>query len=210
MNENHGARFDQSKPSVSLRVRLFSAEVEAELGRELTYYNSFFTEYDSKAFFWGLSASYSPLKDLDVVLGYVFKSSDNVGFDQSALVPQIDPTVDTEYGDATYQEDRFELNLSYRLPLQSNWNWKVGLALQRSLRYYQSSLALQQDPFHVGRKDRRDLIEPSLSLSPSPPLELELRFGYDRRRTESPDPAVSRIKNFDDRSFEFAVIYQVF
>jgi len=209
-NAYHGAQFDLSRPSASLRLRLAPYEFEAELGRELIYYNSFFTEYDLEAIFWGLSAAYSPREDLDLALGYTFKSSDNVGFEQSAEVAQIDPSVDTEYGDASYEEDQYSLKLSYLLPLRTHWDWKASLDLRRALRYYQSALPLLQDPFHAGRQDRRDTFEPALSVSPLPTVELELRFTYDLRRTDSPDPSVTRIKNFDDRTFEFTLIYQVF
>jgi hypothetical protein len=209
-DEYRGAQFDLFRPAASLRVRPPGLELEAEFGRELIYYSEYFTEYDAEAFFWNLSASRKIMESLDITAGYGFKSSDNVGFDQIGSAAQVDPTADTEYGDASYEEDEFSLNLSYLLPLLSEWDWTIGLRWQHSLRYYQSALPAEQDLFHVGRKDRRDSLEPSLTLSPSPALELELRFTYDRRRTTSPSPAVSQIKDYDQHILEFTVIYQVF
>ncbi len=210
LNEYHAAQFDQSRPSASLRLRLPPYEIEAEYGREFTYYNTYFTEYDVEAYFWDFTGSYTALHDLTISLDYLFKVSENVGFNQPDEGELINPTEDTESGDASYEEDQFGLSLIYDLPLESNWIWNVGLGLRRSWRYYQSSQPFMQDPFHAGRKDRRDMIEPFIGFSPQSNVELEFRFTYDLRRTDSPDPAVSSTKNFDNRSFEVTLVYQLF
>ena len=210
LNEYHGCEFDLYRSAVSLRYRLPPYQIEGQVGREYTYYNSFFTEYDAEATIWGLSGSYQTPLDLDISLGYELKVSDNIGFKQSDLVAAIDPNEDTEYGDSSYEEDRFNLDLSYPLPLESTWGWTVSLGLERRLRYYQSDLPFDQDPFHVGRKDRRDRIEPAIAFSPSPVIDIQWSFTYDQRRTESPDPLVPSIKNFVSRTVELTVIYQVF
>jgi len=209
-NVYRGAQFDLFRPAVSLRVRSPWAEFEAEGGRELTYYSEYFTEYDAEAFFGNVSASRTIFADLSLTVGYGFKVSDNIGFDQVGAVSPTDPTVDTEYGDASYEEDQYSLEIAYLLPLPTDWKWRIGLNVQHSERFYQSSLTSLQDPFHVGREDRRTSFEPSLTVSPASSLDLELRYSYDRRRTDSPIPTVSPIKNFDQHSIEFSVIYQIF
>lgn len=210
VGEYRGCEFNLYQPAIRLRWRFPPYEVEGDLGREFIYYDGSFTEYDSEAIYWGLSGSYDGIEDLNVTLGYAFKVSDNVGFNQSSLVSPVDPSVDTEYGDSSYEEDQYSLRLSYHIPFESNWDWEVSLAVQRRLRYYQSDLSTLQDPFHIGRKDRRDIIEPAVSFSPSSQVQIELRFSYDLRRTDSPDPVVSSIKNYDDHSFEFSVDYRIF
>ena len=89
-------------------------------------------------------------------------------------------------------------------------NWQVGFEFERRLRYYQSNLPLNQDPFHAGRKDRRDIIATKVSLSASKAIDLEFIFTYDLRRTESPESVVSDIKNYNSRAFELNAVYQVF
>ncbi|HEX7344870.1 MAG TPA: hypothetical protein VF398_11425 [bacterium] len=209
-NAFRGAQFDLFRPAVSLRVRSPWAEFEAEGGRELTYYSEYFTEYDAEAFFWNVSASRTILENLSLTVGYGLKVSDNIGFDQIGVGSLTDPTVDTEYGDASYEEDQYSLEIAYLLPLPAKWDWKIGLNVQHSERYYQSSLTSLQDPFHVGREDRRTSFEPSLTVSPGLSLDLELRYSYDRRRTDSPVPSVSQVKDFDQHAIEFSVIYQIF
>ncbi|RJP76916.1 MAG: hypothetical protein C4524_09200 [Candidatus Zixiibacteriota bacterium] len=205
-----GAEFDLTRPAASLRFRLPPYEVEAEYGREFVYYNNYFTEYDAEADFYGVTVAYTGFPRLDASLEYNFKVSDNIGFRQSSTVYLSAAGEDSEYGDGSYEEDRYALNLQYRLPLDSEWDWSVVLGLQRSLRYYQSEQSLVEDPFHAGRRDRRDILETAVILSPYYELEFEARFIYDLRRTDSPDPNVSAIKDFDDRTIEFTLTYQVF
>ncbi len=209
-NVYRGAQFDLFRPAISLRVRSPWAEFEAEWGRELTYYSEYFTEYDAEAFYWSLSAARTILEDLSFTVGYGLKVSDNIGFNQVGAVSPTDPTVDTEYGDASYEEDQYSIEIAYLLPLPTEWNWRIGLNVNHAERFYQSSLTPLQDPFHVGREDRRTSFEPSLTVSPGSSLDLELRYTYDRRRTDSPTPTISKIKNFDQHSIEFSVIYQIF
>jgi hypothetical protein len=208
--EFHPAEFDLSRPSLSARVRYKPVELEAEIGRETTYYNGYFTEFDSRAAFYSLTGFYTIIENLETSLGYAYKVSDNIGYDPSAQVGPLNPTVDSEYGNADFQENRFFLACSYQLPLNSYWIWTLSLDVQHGWRYYQTQRPPRDDPFHAGRKDRRDSISPALSISPAPDLELGLRFTYELRRTDSPDPDVARVKDYDSRSFEFTFVYQVF
>jgi hypothetical protein len=209
-NEFHSCRFDMYQPAVRFRYRLSPYEIEGEGGREYIYYNKFFTEYDTEAYFLGVNGTYSGIQDLTLSLGYRFKSADNIGFSQNSLLPSTDPLSDAEYGDGTYEEDQYSFDISYLLPIEFYWDWKVNFSFSRSIRYYQSTQSLSQDPFHVGRKDRRDKWNPSLVVSPLQILDLEFSFIYDLRRTASPDPTVSSIKNFDDRVFQVTLVYQVY
>lgn len=210
LNEYHGCTFDLYQPLVRLRLRFSPFEIEGRFGREYTYYNRFFTEYDSEASFFGIEGSYKVAWGLDLSLGYEFKASDNIGFSPAATPSAANPNEDTEYGDSSYDEDRVIFGATYFLPLESPLNWRMGLDFERRLRYYQSDLSQNQDPFHVGREDRRDIIEPGIAFSPSSTLEVEFKFSYDLRRSKSPSPSVSDVKNYDRRSFELTVNYQVF
>lgn len=209
-NEFHSCRFDLYQPALRFRYRLPPYEIEGEAGREFIYYNRFFTEYDTEAFFLGINGTYSGIQDVTLSLGYRFKSADNVGFSQTSLLPSSDPLSDAEYGDGTYEEDQYSFDVSYLLPIDFYWDWKVNFAFSRSIRCYQSEQSFYQDPFHAGRKDRRDKINPSLIVSPLQILDLEFSFLYDLRRTDSPDPTVGSIKNFDDRVFQVTLVYQVY
>ena len=150
-----------------------------------------------------------PAPLLNLSLGYQLKTSDNVGFDQNIQVSPAELVEDTEYGDSSYEEDRFRINLSYPLPLEAPWDWELGLDYQRRIRYYQSELNLSDDPFHTGREDDRILITPSIKFSSSFDLDFKLEYTYDQRDTDSPEPSVSSVKNFKNHTIELTVTYQI-
>lgn len=210
LDEYHNCEFTMYRPAVRLRYRINPFDIEGSMGREYAYYNEYFTEYDAEADFWGIESSYDTPFGLDVSLGYEYKISDNIGFDQVNMSAPIDPYEDTEYGDSSYEEDRFQLSLGYNLPIDSRWNWKVSIDFDRRLRYYQSELPYEQDRFHTGRKDRRSTIASSISFSPSSTVDLSFRFIYDQRRTDSLDPIVASIKNYVRRTYSVTMIYQIF
>lgn len=210
LNEYHSCNFDWYKPSAQIRWQIKPFQIESQFGLEWTYYNSHFTEYDSEAIFIGLSSTYQTPYDLDVTAGYLYKNSDNIGFNQASSLGSGISEEDAEYGDSSYEEDQYNLIFNYCLPLPSEWNWNFRLEIERRVRYYQSSLTVTQDPFHAGRSDTRDQIKPKISFSPSHSIEMEFEFTYDQRRTESPELVVPSIKNFVHRTFELTIIYQVF
>ncbi len=210
LDEYHSCDFDLHRPTARLRYRLPPYEIEGGFGREYIYYNGYFTEYDSEANFYNLEGSYTTPFNLDISLGYEYKESDNVGFVADEQMASSSPIEDTEYGDSSYEENRFNVTALYPLPIESSLNWQLGIEFERRLRYYQSSLPLNQDPFHAGRKDRRDIIATKVSLSATKAVSLEFKFTYDLRRTESPESVVRDIKNYDRRTFELNVVYQVF
>ncbi|MFH1862510.1 MAG: hypothetical protein ABH878_06810 [bacterium] len=210
LNEPHGCEFDLSKSAVAVRADFRLFELEGELGRELVYYNSHFTEYDSEAWYWGLAGTFTWITDLQMTAGFSLKISDNIGFDQSTATLPGSATEDTEYGDGSYQEDQYNLSLVYDLPVESSWNWRVSFTFEQRWRYYQSDLTVANDPFHAGRRDRRSLVDMAFGFVPYHQLDVELRFMYDQRRTTSPEPLVTSIKGFDNRSLEIILTYQVF
>ena len=209
-DEYRGAQFDLFRPAYSLRLRVSGVDLETELGWEIAYYNEYFTEYDAEAWFWKFSVSRRFVERLEASFEYTFTASDNIGFDQSTIVPPQDPLTDTEYGDATYEEDEYALSLSYLLPLETRWDWRIAFGYRRANRYYQSQLPLAQDGFHTGREDHRNTFSPSLTISPLSTLDLEFTFSYDQRRSDSPNDSVPKIKNYDERSFEIGIVYQIF
>ncbi len=209
LDEYHTCDFNSYRPSLRLRFRQPPYQIEGQLGREFIYYNKYFTEYDSEGTYWGIKGSYKTPINLNLSLGYQLKTSDNVGFDQNIQVSPAELVEDTEYGDSSYEEDRFRINLSYPLPLKAPWDWELGLDYQRRIRYYQSELNLSDDPFHTGREDDRILITPSIKFSSSFDLDFKLEYTYDQRETDSPEPSVSSVKNFKNHTIELTVTYQI-
>ncbi|TKJ41892.1 hypothetical protein CEE37_04805 [candidate division LCP-89 bacterium B3_LCP] len=209
-NQYQSCNFNIYRPSVRIKYRHKPFEVDVRYGKEYIYYNEYFTEYDSEAYFTRVSGAYESPLGFDLSLGYEFKVSDNIGFDQTSVLGVTLVEEDTEYGDSSYEENRYLFTLDYKLPVKSAFDWSVGIDFDRRLRYYQSGQPFDIDKFHAGRKDRRDRIETTVTCTPSSNLNVGFSFIYDQRRTESPDPIVSSIKNFDHRTIELTMIYTVF
>ncbi|MBU0519785.1 hypothetical protein KJ564_12715 [bacterium] len=206
----HSCEFDQYKPTVKLRWHFSPFNLEASYSRELLYYNPHFTEYDNEGDVWGIEASYElPIK-LQLSAGYFLTVADNVGFDQTGAFIPVDPSEDAEYGDSSYEEDEFIFNVRYPLPVKKSMQWVLFMNLSQRFRYYQTDLSVLDDPFHAGREDHRTIIDTGVSFSPSSDLDIELQFTIDQRRTDSPAETVSSIKDYDRRTVELIVTYQVF
>jgi len=133
-----------------------------------------------------------------------------VGFTQDHFGTAQNPLEDSENGDSSYEEDRYVLQASYELPFNAPWDWNLGIECQRRMRFYQSDLGVDIDPFHAGREDTRNLITPGIKFSSSFDLDFEISFTYDQRKADSPQPAVPSAKNFIHRTFELTVTYQIF
>ncbi len=210
MNDYYSCDFDSYRPTVKLRFRRSPYQIEGQFGREYIYYNNYFTEYDSEGIFWGFTGSYNMPFDLNLSLGYLYKVSDNIGFNQNDQAAIQNPVEDAEYGDSSYEEDRYLVKANYKLPFKSPWDWDVGVDYQRRMRFYQSQLSCSDDPFHAGREDVRTIITPGVKFSSSFDIDFEFSFTYDQRKTDSPEPVVPSIKNFIHRTFELTVTYQIF
>jgi hypothetical protein len=210
LSQYYPCDFDAYRQTARFRWRLNPAELEARWGREFLYYNDHFTEYDSEAFFWGLNASYRLPIRVKFSAGYEFKASDNIGFASSPVTTGTSPLEDTEYGDSSYEEDRYRLRLDCPLKTTVSRTYKFTFEYEHRLRYYQSDQPVEDDPFHTGRKDRRRIFVTTLSLDLQTKIGFKAVFTYDQRRTDSPVTTVSEIKNYDNRIFELVVTYQVF
>ncbi len=210
LDQYYPCDFDAYRQTARFRWRTRPVELEARLGRELLYYNDHFTEYDSEALFWRVDASCKLPAEARVSAGYEFKVSDNIGFASAPSYGGAPLSEDTEYGDSSYEEDRYRLALNCPLKTTASRTYGFAFEYEHRLRYYQSEQPVEADPFHAGRKDRRRIFTTALSLDLQTRVGFKAVFTYDQRRTDSPVTAVPEIKNYDNRIFELVVTYQVF
>ncbi|MCX6641619.1 MAG: hypothetical protein NTW14_14235 [bacterium] len=208
--EYHNCDFNLYQPAVKLRYRKLPWVVDLEYAREMIYYNSYFTEYDSRANLYGLKGTWEFPTGASVAIGYQFKHSDNIGYEPPQIEQTGNPNEETEAGDGSYEENRYLLEVFYPLPIDSDWNWHSGIKFQHRQRFYQSSLTLAQDAIHAGREDRRDIVKALVSVSPTTQLDLELSITFDVRRTTSQNSSVSAAKDFDDHALDLTLSYRLF
>lgn len=159
----HGATMDAEELRLRLRARAKDfadwatrPEAELTLAREVTNYNAWFTEYDTRDWSLGVDLGLRLPQDVDLDLGYAFAAADNVGFDGLVGGESVSVLQNDEGGDGSFEEDRWHLGLGWGppgLPLDFGLGW-----LLRE-RWYSSDLGEMLDPVHSGRHDRRSSAE---------------------------------------------------
>lgn len=158
--QDHGASFDSDNGTLTAKARgrdrgrwFRQPGISLRASRSTEYYNAWFTEYDMESTLWGAQLGWRMPAGLDAAVGYSWVRADNVGF-TGAQGGQVNLGADSESGDATHQEDQFNVDLGWsgsgRLKAFS-----ADASLLARDRFYQSGLGEVMDPYHAGRHDRR-------------------------------------------------------
>ncbi len=214
--ETRGCTFDSNQFRLRARARandfgpwLQRPGLELSWMLEDTWYNEWFTEYDTESWSLGAEFSWRMPADVDVAVEYRYTVNDNVGYDPTRITPIL-PGEDDEGGDGSNEEDRYNLSLGYDLPL-SWWKRELPLGLDFTLRdrWYQSEMTELDDPLHSGRHDRRYLLAFSArwdvldQLSVTPMIEREWRV------TEGPYEGLAELKDFYVLRWGLALRYRL-
>lgn len=196
-SEFHSARFANWYHSGAFRYKLSRPLwIEAEAGFGSFYYNRKFTEFDSEYFDVGGTAGYR-IKVWSFSAGYTRRISDNIGKEQLGGVPQArDPFLDSEYGDADFSEDEWNVGVGGDLSFITWRTINLDATYKWRRRAYLTNNDLELDPFHRGRLDRRGQFTVTLNTKLDGRLSVDLFSGYDQRHSESPTPSVPAVKNF--------------
>jgi len=207
----HAARFQDWQYRIAPRFRLGRSLLIELLGEfETTYYNSKFTEYDSEMFSLGVGAEYRRFHEFTFAFDYRRNRSDNVGHRQIGSLEwgAEDPLgEDTEYGDATFDEDEFGATVSRPVDLFAAIPIDISVQGRLRWRVYTTDNSLDEDPFHRGRLDKRWEITPSVTAGLTRRVDLALGYTHEERRTTSDVARVKDIKNFRVRELYIALEY---
>lgn len=208
--EYHSARFANWYYSGAFRYKVMDPLwLELQAGYGTFYYNRKFTEYDSEYHDAGVEAGYR-IKNWSASAGYTRRLSDNVGKGQLGGVPAIaDPQVDTEYGDADFNEDELNFGLGGDLDFITWRPVSLDLGYKWRRRVYMTDRALELDPFHRGRLDKRGQLTVTLTTDVSRHFTVDVFSGYDERRSESPNPSVPAVKNFVRHEYGVRLNYEI-
>jgi hypothetical protein len=195
------ARFQSWQYRVAPRFRFWKPLwIELRTEFETLYYNSAFTEYDNETISWGLGGEYNGLRPFTFEAYYLRNLSDNIGYRQSGALQAglLDiPGLDTEYGDASYTEDEFQLEASGRIAYLRGIPLDGSVSSQIRRRVYRTNNAIELDPFHRGRLDWRWRIIPSVSVDFTERLTISVGYGFEKRTTISDVPRVEQVKDFE-------------
>ncbi len=158
-------------------------------------YNEYFTEYDSdyieaggeiiyRKGVWRLSGGYSFADNENIGFQEIYKSSGNLDIE------------DSEEGQGDYQQDIYKASVRYAFHVAQR---RSRILLEASLkdRYYSTDLDIVDDPMHSGRRDMLLLLELSEKFSINKRIEVEIGSAFSNRRSRSPNPTVSQVKDYD-------------
>lgn len=209
----HAARFQDWQYRIAPRVRFWEPlwiKFQAEF--ETLYYNAKFTEYDSDMISVGLGGDYDGLRPFTFSLMYLRNHADNIGhssIDEANWNP-LDPlSSDTEYGDATFDEDEFFIRGTGHLTYISSIPIRGDLTARLRRRIYTTDNSIDNDPFHRGRLDVRWEIAPSITAAVTPTVNVTLGASYEERTTTSDVARVEEIKDFRVREAYLTFEYEI-
>ncbi|MFH1011234.1 MAG: hypothetical protein V1784_08370 [bacterium] len=212
MREFHAARFQNWQYRFAPRFRFWKPlwiELRAEF--ETLYYSSKFTEYDCETSTWGIGGDYNGLRPFTFTGYYLRNRCDNIGYRQIGSVQAglLDmPGVDTEYGDATYEEDEVQAEVTGQIGEVRGIPLSASLGGQVRRRVYTTGNSLEVDPFHRGRLDVRWKIAPSVAASISDHATIEIGYAHEERETISDVSRVEDVKNFRINQAFVAIEYR--
>jgi len=177
-----------------------------ELKHSWRYFNQAFMENDNWEWRFGGYLSWKALAFLRVKGEYLYshvigRGSDSIG----------ETRHDSDNSDPSYDRD------SYRIVLTVSPKWiapvkSVGLSGQHQIYYFTSEKRLEDDPFHVGRKDKIYRAELTWSTNTvAGPLSLEGGYRYTERTSTAPEATagedIGEEKDYTDNRFWIGVVY---
>lgn len=198
-----GATFDSELSRVEFRFRmedwgpLSRPSFRLHLLKDLTYYNAWFTEYDTETLGLGARLDVDLPLGIDLDLSYAFMDTDNVGFDDVAVGGSVLPGTDDEGGDGSHQEDQYRLGLFWELDLPLVETLGLGGSVLLRDRWYSSGLGELEDPFHYGRHDRRLNVDVRATVSLPLDLRAQLIMEREMRWTTAAHGDIDKVKNYN-------------
>lgn len=211
--EKHAARFANRDYEAAIRYRLSDALwLEGRGAFGSYYYNRKFTEYDSEYREGTIGASYAFPRELQLSGGYTRRISDNIGKAQpfnTRLPEDASSFEDSEYGDADFHEDEFNLHGSAPVPWIRITPVDAAVSYRLRRRVYVTERSTMVDPLHRSRLDNRHEITIGTGARIARGLRMQAYFSYEERVTESPVSWVPHVKNFIRRQVGAELTYAI-
>ena len=174
------------------------------------YYNRYFTEFDAEWTTIGINAQQFLNRRWLVGGSYRFTMSDNVGGGGLTAASQVNPMEDSEYGDGDFDEDEFRGSITYRpRRLFGKRGWEFSISSKLRIRNYTTDNSINDDPFHVGRRDTRWEVNPEVSTQLLRNLSITVDYLYEERDTDTNISYVREFKEFTRRVYSISLKYQL-
>ncbi len=188
--------FARDKYELEGRYKIFSSTfLYASIGYLRYYHNKFFREYDSKnmEFQGKIYHRFSP--SLNMIAYFRYTKSDAEAHDE---VSEIFPVADD--ADASYDNERFNIGFTYKLPKKILKDAKANLTYQFRRSVFSSERPISDDPYHPGRTDIIHYLSFDFSKAVFRNFRTGLTFDYYTRQSGSEsglnDEAIKEEKEF--------------
>ena len=177
---------------------------------EQQYFNEYFTEYDCDL--WTIEGEiYHKFSwDFRVLLNAGFTISDNIGYQQLTESEFSEFEEDTEYGDSSYEEEMYQVEVRYRKKKLLNKDTWFVLQYKLRHRIYTTNNLLTFDPIHATRMDDRHRVIFSIRRDILKRLAANFSFIREWRDTKSYYSSLPDIKNFKQNIFSLSLVYTIF
>jgi hypothetical protein len=196
----HGCSFDSNEYRLRFRARaadfspwLRKPTFELSLLFEESFYNGWFTEYDSEMLAIRFKTSVRLPASYSLSFTYGFSVNDNIGFDDAAGSGTV--VGNDEGGNSDNEENRLNLTVGWSNTLLAK-PFTLDFSLTWRDRYYQSKLGQIADPFHYGRHDRRWLTVLRAGVKLSKRLKLSPFIEREWRISDAPYSRISYYKDY--------------
>ncbi len=174
-----------------------------DLSHALKYYNQIFMENDIND--WGIRTTLSTKlpKKLTLTLDYQYLNADARGHDQ--VTENAENSNDSSPG---YKRDMFQADLNWKPSWSKKLFDSVSVRARYAVAYFTSTKSLEEDPYHVGRKD--NVYTGQLRFSKKINKSMRASYGFQRsyREVESPwHGDIYEDKNYDQDRYWFGLTY---
>ncbi|MBN2171574.1 MAG: hypothetical protein JW819_09685 [Candidatus Krumholzibacteriota bacterium] len=148
--------------------------------------------------YWTLSSKWR------LTLDYSYRKADALGFDVAGETLE-----NSEASDGTYERDYYKAGVRWRAPKRL-WFQYLNFTAKYQAFYYTATGLVQDDSYHVGRKDNIYGYDLGASRGLTKNLDLDVGFAYEQRTVESPYQTwgdINEDKDYVERIYSIQFTY---
>ena len=181
--------------------------IRATVDYKRYFYNSFYTEYDSKDLTGEIKIYQTLTDNIRIQLAYSFTKSNAKGYDEPG-----ETTENSNDADATFIDNSFEASINYRLPRIFGLKHDITLDGSFGERHFTTKNFLEEDPLHAGRVDKNYGLSLSYDVRVSKSIDATLFYNFLKRSTISKadinHDMVSEEKDYEQNQIGFSLVYR--
>ena len=177
-----------------------------QVNRTIRYYNRPFMENDT--WVWNVRGTlyWKVARPLRVTLDYGYDDASARGYDE------VGETRDTsDDSDPSYKRDLYQVELAWSPRRWRRLVRKVAVRGQYQVYWFTSRKTLEEDPFHVGRRDDVWSVQATLEHTLGRGSVLQLGYRYTQRTTDSPWRGdIAEDKDYEQNRWWLGITYRLF